>query len=286
MARLARRRLALGLAAMAVVVVVVVVVGSAGRRWLHAPAARPPGLAASAGDAGPPGRSMAAAMAAGARAPRPESTGARPLHGAALDAALAAWRDLHRPRGWLDEAATAALRAERAAAAEAIAGGIGAAPPASLAAVVARSRTAPPREQLLLVDGLARSPTAEGVAALAALHATCTIRRVCEEVLRGLGRSEGPDRVALLVRVLLGPDPRAAQVAAMALHGEVEATGALAEAIGGRQPIEVRLEAVHSLGGVPTAAAEVALAGLAAGALEPRLRVFLERELARRRRPA
>lgn len=216
------------------------------------------------------------------RAGHPEAAVLPPLSGAELDDALVAWRQLYATRPWLDEEATAKLKAERAAAAEAIAAGIGNAPPGSLGAVLDRWRGAEAREQLLLIDGVGRNPSSEAVSALESMYATCSSRRVCEDVLSALGNNEGDGNVDLLVQVLNGEDSRAAQVAAMALYGEAAAETALIEAIYGAQTIEVRLEAVHSLAGVASESAVTALSAASTSeALEPRVQVYAAKEVER-----
>lgn len=209
----------------------------------------------------------------------PRGGSGTPLAGPDLERALTAWRDLYAPRAAIDEAATQALKAERDAAAEAIMAGIGAAPASSVAEVLDRWRKAEARERLLLIDGVERNPSVEGVDTLETMYRECDARRICEEALAGLGASEGPGNTELLVEVLNGEDARAAQVAAMALYGEGEAADALIAAVYSEQPIEVRLEAVHSLGGIDTEAADAALAAAATSEkLEARVRVFAQKE--------
>ena len=204
------------------------------------------------------------------------------LEGAALAEALHEWSTLYEPRGWLDAAGTAALKAERDAAAARIVAGIGAADPGSMAAILERWRSAGAREQLLLIEGVARNPSREGVETLEAMYTSCAARRVCEEVLSALGASEGAGNTELLAQVLEGEDERAAQVAAMALHGEAAAEDGLTAVIYGEQPIEVRLEAVHSLAGIGTPSAHGALGDAAQSeALEARVRAYAAKELER-----
>lgn len=165
------------------------------------------------------------------RRPGPESEGARgtprtevvaprrgpsptPLTGPDLDRALAAQRELYAPRAAIDEAATQALKAERAAAAAAAA--IGAAPASSIAEVLDRWHKAEERERLLLIDGVEGIASAEGVDALKSMYRECGARRICDEALAGLGASEGPGDTELLVEVLDGEDARIEADAALA----------------------------------------------------------------------
>jgi hypothetical protein len=214
---------------------------------------------------------------------RPLSTegGARPDDD--LTAEVSTWRALYAPRSWLDEAGTQALKAERQARAEAIATSIGAGGPDIVASVRERWEAADARERLLLIDGLGRNPSPEAVTALGALYEEAELFRLKEEVLHALGASEGPGHETLLVAVMEGEDERLAQVATMALYGEEAAAEALTAVIYSEAAMNVRLEALHSLSGVEGEAAGAALAAAATSeALEPRVRVYAEHELARR----
>jgi len=196
---------------------------------------------------------------------------------------LAAWRSLYDNRGWLSQDETKALAAERKAAAAVLAAKIGASGPGIVPEVRGAIRNAPgSREKLTLMDGLGENPSAEAVDALEDIYAEEELARIKEEALRQLGNSDGEGHNDMLIEEMLnGDDPAMAQTAAAMLYGEAEAMDALVECIYGEQSVEIRLEAVHSVGGVGSDEAQEALEGVTQSELEERVQVYAEREIER-----
>lgn len=203
--------------------------------------------------------------------------------GASLDEFEALYTDA---RGFMSQADTEALKARRAAASATIVARIGAGGPEIVPAVRDALRaTERPRDKLVLIAGLGRNPSAEAVAALEELYAEQDLFRVKEEALRSLGESEGPGHARLLAtEMVAAKDERLAQIAAMSLYGDGEATQALIAAVWSDRPMNVRLEAISSLGGVGTVEARSSLEQIAdSGEIEARVAQYAAHVLRRER---
>lgn len=202
-----------------------------------------------------------------------------------VNKALDEWGELFKPRAQITEEETRELMTKRKAEADAIAASIGAGDAKSLAAVRdAIGQTDVSREKILLIHGLGESLHPESVSALTDVYDSEPIFRVREEVLRRLANSKAPGHIDLLVRELFeAKDVRIQMLAAQGLYGEEAALPDLIRALRSDDlPIEVRLEVVHSIGGVKTEAAAEALRALVSDPNTlPRLRVFAEKELER-----
>lgn len=200
-----------------------------------------------------------------------------------LDADLAAWRKLYGDQPWLTPEQTVALREQRKTAAADLARRIGNSGPGIVQDVRDAIRDAErSREKLVLMDGLGSNASAEAVDALEDVYNDEDLARVKEEALRQLGNSDGEGHNDLLIDEMIGCDEDAmAQTAAAMLYGEADALEALVACVNGDQAIEVRLEAIHSIGGIGDDAAHEALVGIAGGGHEDRITVYAERELDR-----
>lgn len=196
---------------------------------------------------------------------------------------IAGWRKLYENQPRLTPEQTVDLRERRAAAAEELARRIGNSGPEIVPQVRSAIREAPrSREKLVLMDGLGNHPTAEAVDALEEVFSEEELARLKQEALRQLGNSEGEGHNDLLIDQMLdGEDPELAQLAAAMLHGEAGALDSLLACIYGDQPVEVRLEAVHSIGGIGTDEARSALDGVVSSDLEDRVRLYAEKEIER-----
>lgn len=203
---------------------------------------------------------------------------------AQLEPRLMTWRSLYGEQPPLSPEQTERLKQARIDAARRVVEGIAQGGAAAVPGTLERLRgDSGSREKLLLVEGLGQNPSAEAVTALEAVYREQGIRRLREDALRALGRSEAPGRSELLQAVMMEEaDGRLSQVAAMALHGDGASLGPLVAAIYSSRPMNTRLEAVHSLAGIGDAAASEALARVAADPeLGPRVQAYAQRELAR-----
>ncbi len=201
-----------------------------------------------------------------------------------LASSIADWRELYGDQPRLTPEETIALRERREAAAEELAARIGASGaeivPEVRAAIGAAERS---REKLVLMGGLGANPSAEAVDALEDVFEVEDLFRLKEEALRQLGNSDGDGHIDLLIeQMLYSEDPALAQIAAAMLHGEAGALEALVKCVHGAQPVEVRLEAVHSIGGIGTDEARAALEAIAgSGELPERIRLYADKEIQR-----
>jgi hypothetical protein len=204
---------------------------------------------------------------------------------ARLEADLDRWQDLHGPKGKLSLEETQALIAERDAAAEAIALGIGALSPVQLAGVLQAWRDAQrTRDQLVLIDGLGRNASGEAVTALEDIYAEDEGYTNRSHVLRALGDSPAAGHTDLLSQEMWGAgDERLSQLAAQGLYGESGAVSTLSAAAGQQQlPMKTRLEAIHSLGATGEPQAKEALESLSQNEeMEGRVRAYADKELVR-----
>lgn len=201
-----------------------------------------------------------------------------------LDADLNSWRVLFEPRERLSHDEIVEVMKERDTHRERVIASIGRLPGSDIDHVRNTLAAAPNQEKLMLVRGLGANETPEAVAALNDAYDHIDVFRVREEVLRSLGNSNGPGRNELAIEVMFddGTDTRLRMVAAQSLRGEEEALGKLEELMYSNAPIEVRLEAIHSIGGIGTeAAAEVLRKLIANPNTEERVRVFAVQELRR-----
>lgn len=185
-------------------------------------------------------------------------------------------------RGHMDAAARSALKAERARAHDALVRSVAEGGAAVVGPTLEAIRQGAAREQLVLVEGLGRNPSPEAVAALEVVYGEAGTFRLRESVLTALGGSDAPGHTALLEEVLTSQDDTLAQVAAMALSGELEAVDALRAAVDAEAPMAVRLEALSSLGEVGTPEARAEVQAVADDPTkEPRVRQYASHVLAR-----
>ena len=244
--------------------------------WLSAPPATPdhPTATAAAGDANSTARTVAS----------PEADTEAAATAEEVAGILATWRGLHGPVGFLSQAETEALIAEREAAAEALAAAIAELSAAELEGVLAELRAAErSRDKLVMIEGLGRNPSTTALSILEEVYLGEDSYTLKRHVLRALGDSPAEGRHELLTEQMWDAgDERLQQLSAQALYGETVAVDALAEALGSDLPIKVRLEAVHSLGATGTEDARQALEGVIADeGSEPRMRAFARKELER-----
>jgi len=197
-----------------------------------------------------------------------------------LDAQLAEWRHLHRPIGQLSQAETEALIAQREALAEALAAAIGSL--SDFDSVLERYEDAAVRDQLVFIDGLGRSGDPAAVDALEQLYDENEGYTERSHILRSLGDSPADGHTDLLLSEMTGADDeRLQQLAAQGLYGEASAVDALAAvAADTSQPMNTRLEAIHSMGTAD--GADDALAALAnSDELEARVTQFAQKTIER-----
>lgn len=198
---------------------------------------------------------------------------------------LAELRADYAPRpGLLSEDEARAVIAAREDAADALSARIAAGGAPAVAEVRDAWEGAASRERLLLIRGLRDNTSPEAVSALADLYAQADLFRVREEILRALGEHALAGAHPLLLEVAAGAeDERLSQIAAGALFGEEAALDPLAALV--RQedaPMNTRLEAIHSLGGIGDADARAELSALAGEeGLPERVRVYATKEAER-----
>ncbi len=232
-----------------------------------------------AGGADPVAKEAAGTVAAGSAA-----LGTAPRDDIAdLAGEIAGWRKLYEDQPWLTQEETVALRERRKAAAEELARRIGNSGPEIVPQVHTAIRDAPrSREKLVLMDGLGNHASAEAVDALEEVFVEEELARLKQEALRQLGNSEGEGANDLLIdQMLNSDDPALAQMAAAMLHGEAGALDSLLACVYGVQAVEIRLEAVHSIGGIGTDEAHAALDGVVSSDLEDRVKMYADKEIER-----
>lgn len=245
-----------------------------------------PGL----GDVAEPGVApLLGSRTSGVQAPvlRPGPGRSHPL-ATDVEQALLSSRALYEPRAQLTQEETLALMADREAAADRVEEAVAKLPASELAGVrEALGATSSSREKMTLVRGLGEHMAGEAVQILVDTYEEQGIFRIREEILRALGDSSATGHIELAVRVMLGEgpasaDPRLRQIAAQSLYGEAEALGALERLLGSAAPIAVKLEAIHSIGGIGSAAARRVLDRVVTSAATPeRVRQYAEQELLR-----
>lgn len=230
------------------------------------------------------GGDPAADEVAGAAVGGGEALGKAPRDDIAdLGEEIAGWRKLYEDQPWLTPEKTVELRERRKAAAEELARRIGNSGPEIVPQVHAAIREAPgSREKLVLMDGLGNHASAEAVDALEEVFTEEELARLKQEALRQLGNSGGEGANDLLIdQMLNGDDPAMAQMAAAMLHGEAGALDSLLACVYGNHAVEIRLEAVHSIGGIGTDEAHAALDGVVSSDLEDRVKLYAEKEIER-----
>ena len=169
-----------------------------------------------------------------------------------VEAALDSWRGLYERRAKGAEEAEELIEARRAAQAKAVerlGRGGDAIVPGMLDAYSDAKRS---REKLVLLMGLGANGSPAALAALSDKVATEDRFRLREEALRGVGRSPSMEAEEMLVDAMASADDeRLQQIAAQSLYGRPGALEALTEAVLSLHlPMNVRLEAVHGIGGV------------------------------------
>lgn len=204
--------------------------------------------------------------------------------GEGLAASLSAWRDLHRPVGYLSQEDTEALIADREAAAAALAGVIAQLEGAELDAVLDAFHGAErSRDKLVMIDGLGQNPSTDALVILEEIYASEDSYTLKSNVIRALGDSPADGHHEVLIEQMWGAeDERLQQLSAQGLYGEGVASDAMIEAVHSELPVKVRLEAIHSLGATGSDAARAALEEMAQDTgLSPRVRQYAEKELGR-----
>jgi HEAT repeat protein len=249
----------------------------------------PPGMAFTEGSPEEPRGLENNAPSSASAAPSAAAPAARPNAGKSItstdevDADLNAWRALYEPRARVTEEELVAIQAERKAHADQVIASIGGLEASDIDHVSNTLQAAPNKERLMLVRGLGANDSPQAVAALEGAYEDIGIFRVREEILRALGDSAAPGHTDLAVRIMVeSEDVRLAQVAAQSLYGEESALGKLEALMYSDAPIEVRLEAIHSIGGIKNEAAAAVLRRLIANPdTEARVRMYAEQELRR-----
>jgi len=202
----------------------------------------------------------------------------------AVDGAMEKWRDLFEQTALGSDEANALVDARRQAKAQAVQrlaqGGDDVVPQV----LEAYRQTERSREKLVLIEGLGAGGGPAALDALTGLVATEDRFRLREQALRGVGVSDLPQAEDALVDAMLGADDqRLQQIAAQALYGRAGSLDALSGAVlDTGLPMNVRLEAVHGIGGMGSTSALQALQHIASEpTLEARVRVYAEREIVR-----
>lgn len=207
---------------------------------------------------------------------------------AVVEEALQSSRALYEPRAQITQEETVLLMSDRKTAAERVEGAVAGLPADEVGGVHAALRaTSSSREKLTLLRGLGAHPAEQAVEVLEASYAEQDVFRIREEILRTLGDSTAPGHIELALQVMFGEgpgpaDPRLMQIAAQSLYGEAGALDALERLLSSDAPVAVKLEAIHSIGGIRSGAARRVLERvLASPNTAERVRQYVERELQR-----